>query len=266
MSKYNNKKMIQKTDDDNKMTPKKIKEKRHCINDSQFNYLLNEIDKNESNYIKKFNLYLINSILYYTGIRINECLSLKKCHYQELFKNARFNLFCKKTKSYRVIYMPEDCKKIFLDRFYKTFKSDNVTQNIIINDTKSDTKSDTKNDQIIIENEDDFFNNIHELGICNIHKKPIAMRTAMLWMESYFKKLEEYDNKKNQKDLYGPIYSYHSYRVGYINRILKNNNHNLILTKDLVGHANVSSTEIYLRDMGLDKNDINNIMKNAFNY
>ena len=96
----------------------------------------------------------MNVLLYYTGLRINEILLLNKKNILSLIKFEKLDVYCKKTKDYRTVFLQGEIKNKFLSHF-------NLEKDI------------------------------HELGLVNKHQKKLTFLTAFRWMDKYFDMLEK---------------------------------------------------------------------------
>jgi site-specific recombinase XerD len=206
-----------KTDKISDEKPKKIKKlNRQCIEEEQFNIIINEIKKIEEE-SKRDSLLLLNCILFYSGLRVSEALLLNKDNIIELFEKESFNCYCSKTNDMRKIYL------------YKE------TQTKILN--------------ILNTNYEDFIKNLHEnVFIMTFNNSKLTYHTAFYWMQPIFKILGlKYGDKiLNDPDIKLSQWSFHSYRTNYINQAIRSGI-NINDVSSMVGHNNICTTLKYSR-------------------
>lgn len=216
-----------------KTTKRKDKDKkvlRKCIGKEELQFILKKIDELEKDNVNKFNLKLLNVILYYTGLRLNEALLLNKKNLMEWFDKGKLRVYCKKTKDYRWIYLQETMKNQFLSHF-----------------------DDDKNR---------LFEKIDEKGIVNHLKNKLIERTASRWMDKYFDLLEQ-EFGGSVVGLKGRAWGTHSYRINFINNIIRNAD--LDQASKMIGHKNVTTTLIYFRQKPMNDSEVEHIL-NASNF
>ena len=211
----------------NKKNKKIIHKKvlRKPINKDAFEYLLLKIDELETEDIVKFNKKLLNVILYYTGLRISEVLLLNKKNIVELYNKGKFQAYCKKNKNYRWIYLQKNMKTKFISHF-----------------------------------DSNLFENINRKGIVNRLSNKLILRTATRWMEPYFDMLED-EYGGSVLGLNGKAWGFHSYRVNYINNVIRSGN--IDQARKLIGHKNVETTLIYFRKQPMTEMESVDILENA---
>jgi len=199
-----------------KKTKKKVEKKipRKGIDRDNFKFIIDLIDKNESNNIKKFNLKLLQCLLRYTGLRVNEVLTMSKHDISELLNKGEITIFCSKTKENRWVVLFEKQQKEFL-KFMKC------------------------------ENKDELLDKIDTKGIVNSNLKRVNRQCAFKWSKVYFEKLENKIGGQNTK-FKGSLIGLHSYRIQYINYMLSMGIH-IDIVRELVGHKNNKTTLIYVR-------------------
>ena len=206
---------------------KKKKEKkvlRHSIEKKHFDFLMDKIEELETDEKVKFNIKLMNILMYLTGIRLNECLLLDKKNIEGLLTTGSEKIYCKKTYSYRWIYMKQKMLEIFMSYFKNGFN----------------------------------MNDINEKGIVNKWGNKLTNRTAERWMEKYFKLLtEKYGG--NNPILRGTPWGMHSYRINFINQMIRSQN--IDIAKQMIGHKNVATTCIYYREMEFGDEKLNEIFE-----
>lgn len=230
---YNKKKNI---DNDNKNIEikKRKKEKkilRRPIENEHFDYLMNKINELEKNEILKFNKKLLNCLLFFTGMRTNEALSMDKNNILELINKGEFKIYCKKTYDYRWIYLVGGTKNKFISYF------DNNMDNII--------------------------NNIHTDGLVNQYGRKLLRKQAFNWMNPYFTLLNDTYGGNNIY-LKGNAWGLHSYRVNFINQLVKTSD--VFKASNIIGHKNLQTTLIYLRRTNTNKNEVVEAINKAFNF
>ena len=86
--------------------------KRECIDYDMFKFLIKKIKDHEDDDDKIGKMILLNSLLYYTGLRISEVLLINKKNLIELFEKEKYNAYCPKTKTTRLIYLEERNKSL----------------------------------------------------------------------------------------------------------------------------------------------------------
>jgi len=228
-----NKKIIIDDSNNDNINKKKVnkpnykKVLRKCIEKNHFEFLINEIKKRESNETIKFNMLLLNTILYYTGLRLSEGLILNRLNYIELFEKEKFYAYCKKTKTYKWIKIMKNKQIDFLKIF----------------DVEYDDRQ-------------TFFNKISLNGVVNCWDKPINIRTAHKWMEPYWKIMED-NFGGSVSGVAGSAWGFHSYRINTINQAITIGG--IRAGMIVAGHKNISSTERYFRQFAHDENTLNNI-------
>jgi site-specific recombinase XerD len=213
--------------------PKKVRQrvkrnKRKCIEKHIFEFLLNEIDRNDDCCEKHvvFNKKLLNVMLYYTGLRTNEVLLLCKKDYVRLIKHGKLDVYCKKTGDYRTVFLQGATREKFLSHF----------PNI------------------------DLCEKIHTLGLVNQWNKKLQKRAAERWMYPYFDLLEEKYGGQVAL-LEGRAWGLHSYRVNFINQIIRSAD--LDTASKLIGHKNPSTTLIYFRKLDIKEEVLTGIIDSA---
>lgn len=199
-----------------KKPKKKVKPKipRKGIDKKNFKFIINSIEKNENNEIKKFNLILLHCLLRYTGLRVNEVLNMSKNDIENLLRIEQIEVYCSKTKENRMVVLFKKERKELLD-----FMGE--------------------------KEENDLINKINHLGVVNTDNKKLSTMDAFRWSKPYFIELE---NKLgyNKKDNKGSLIGLHSYRIEYINIVLNMGLH-IDIVAQLLGHKNSRTTLIYVR-------------------
>ena len=207
---------------------KKKKEKRNlrsCINKIVFDFLLDKIytnpDETDENVL--FNKILLNVLLYYTGLRINEVLLLNKKNIMNLINSGRLEVYCKKTQEHRTVFLQGSTRTKFMYHF----------TNINLNDK------------------------INKLGLTNKWNNELTHVTAFRWMTPYFDMLEdEYGGEVAL--LKGRAWGFHSYRVNYINQIIRSAD--IDTAAKIIGHKNIMTTLIYFRKLKTKESVITGII------
>ena len=225
---YNSKK---KENENNKNNEKidKIKKKknkkvlRHPIEKKHFDFLMDKIEELETDEKVKFNKKLMNALMYFTGMRINEALLLDKNNIEELFTGGIYNLYCKKTYSYRFIYMQKDLLDNFMSYFKTGFEVD-------------------------------------DKGLINKWGNKLNFLTAERWMAPYFKLLNEKFGG-NVKILKGNAWGLHSYRINFINQIIRAEN--IDIASRMIGHTSIITTCGYYRKMEIPPEKIREVFRKA---
>lgn len=234
IKKQNNKKNEENNDIIQKKTEKKRKNKRKCLDEEKFYFLIKKIKENENDDIICFNMLLLNSLLFFTGLRISEVMILNKENIQELFDKGKFNAYCKKTNTYRQLFLHNTMKNKFLDIF------------------------DIKEDKI-----DDFYKKINKNGIISKYGNKINMRTCYKWMDPYFKLLL-FKYGGTIDGLFGNPWGFHSYRYNFITDFLIKSKFNVNLTAKAAGHKNPSTTLIYYNSLYNEEDEIINVLNKVF--
>lgn len=198
---------------------------RRCIDKTILDYLLNLIDNNESNDILKFNKKILNIYLYYTGLRINELLYLNKQNLLELYNNGKLNVYCKKTKDYRTVFLKGSLK----DKFHNH-----------LGDLQLD--------------------DMNEVGFINKWGNRLSIRTATEWMDPYWDLLQKHFGGEHEL-LSGRPFGFHSYRVNFINQVVRSSD--LDHACKIIGHKNPLTTMIYFRRLEAKENEVVDILDNA---
>ena len=227
----------------NKKNKKIIHKKvlRKPINKDIFDYLLLKIDELETEDIVKFNKKLLNVILYYTGLRISEVLLLNKKNIIELAyiiyniigtkENSKLTVKKIKTNTQKICVC---CRWIYLQKNMKT--------------------------KFISHFDSNLFENINRKGIVNRLSNKLILRTATRWMEPYFDMLED-EYGGSVLGLNGKAWGFHSYRVNYINNVIRSGN--IDQARKLIGHKNVETTLIYFRKQPMTEIESVDILENA---
>lgn len=225
---YNKKKNIEKdikTKDvnENKVNKKKNKKVlRQPIEKKHFDFLMDKMEELETDEKIKFNIKLLNILLYLSGMRLNECLLLDKKNIENLLTTGSEKIYCKKTYTYRRIYIRPNMLETFMSNFKNGFN----------------------------------INNINEKGLVNKWGNKLTNRTSEIWMEKYFKLLtEKYGG--NVSILKGTPWCMHSYRVNFINQMIRTQN--IDIAKQMIGHKNVATTLAYYREMEIDDKKLDEI-------
>jgi site-specific recombinase XerD len=195
-----------KTDQNKKRQKRNL---RQCINKEIFDHLLNLIDITEINEHVKFNMKLLNLLLYYTGLRISEVLLLNKLNILELVNNGKLNVYCKKTNDFRTVFLMGQHK----EKFKKHLGDMNL-------------------------------NDMHTKGIVNQYNNKLTERTAENWMNNYWDLLVNHFGGKTDT-LKGRTFSFHSYRVNFINEVVRSSD--LDKACKIIGHKDPCTTLIYFR-------------------
>lgn len=199
-----------------KKPKKKVEKKipRKGIDKKNFKFIINSIEKNEINEIKKFNLMLLHCLLRYTGLRVNEVLNMTKNDIETLLRIEQIEVFCSKTKENRLVVLFKKERKELIN-----FMGEN--------------------------DENDLINKINHLGIVNSDNKKLSTMDAFRWSKPYFLELENKLGGNNSK-FKGSLIGLHSYRIEYINIVLKMGLH-IDIVAQLLGHKNTKTTLIYVR-------------------
>ena len=224
---YNNNYYFNKRDIAEKKPKKKPVKKilRQSIERKHFDFLMDQIEKRELDEKMRFNKKLLNVLMYFTGLRLNEVLLLNKEDLEELIRDGRLKVYCSKTKEDRKVYIQKSCKKIFLSYF-----------------------------------KDGLYDKIHKNGIVNQFDRKATTRNAHYWMNKYWTTMEEKYPKKN-KSVPGREWGMHSYRVNFINQIIRSTN--IDKAASMIGHKNILTTLIYYRKMGTTEEEYVDIMERA---
>lgn len=221
-------------DNENKTAKTKQKKvKRECIEKVQYDFLIKEIKEHITDDNKKFNLLLVISILFYTGLRISEVIALNKTQILELFTKEELNVYCSKSNENRTIYL---------------FKE---TQTKMLNDIFN-----IKNDE--------FFNKIDEKGFISSYNNKLTERTISHWMRPFFDKLGEKfgDKRNNDNKIKGSQWSFHSFRTNLINHFIRNGI-NINDVSKLIGHSDIKTTFEYYRNKKPTKIEVYEIYKKS---
>lgn len=197
-----------------KKPKKKVEKKipRRGIDLKDFKTIIQSINKNETNEIKKFNLLLLHNLLRYTGLRVNEVLNLSKNDIERLFKQEQINVYCSKTKEERLVVLFKNERKEFL----KFMNELNI---------------------------DDLLEKINHSGVVNTENNKLSFTDAFRWSKPYYLELEEKLGGVKNK---GCLIGHHSYRIEYINFVLNMGLH-IDVVAQLIGHKNLQTTLIYVR-------------------
>lgn len=165
---------------------------RKCIGKDEFKFLLNKIDECEKDPVNQFSLKLLNVILYYTGLRLNEALSLTQKNVKELMEKGKLRVYCKKTKDYRWLYLHEDMRNSFLSHFEdgKTYERMDDKEGIVCNSKK------------------------------RMVQRKLTEREAARLMDPYFDILEQ-EFGGSVAGLNGRAWGTHSYRINFINNVIR---------------------------------------------
>lgn len=199
-----------------KKPKKKVEKKiqRKGIDKKNFKFIINSIEKNEDNENKKFNLLLLHCLLRYTGLRVNEVLSMSKNDIENLLRIEQIEVYCSKTKENRMVVLFKKERKELLD-----FMGE--------------------------KEENDLINKINHLGVVNSENKKLSTMDAFRWSKPYFLEIENKLGCNNSK-LKGSLIGLHSYRIEYINIVLNMGLH-IDIVAQLLGHKNSRTTLIYVR-------------------
>ena len=103
--------------------PKRIKEN---INEQEFKKLIYFANGDESLRVDtRINLLRTFTILFYTGLRVNEIQSLKISHIQELIEKESVIVYLSKTNSERKLYLTDNFKKALVKLFDFSIEDNN---------------------------------------------------------------------------------------------------------------------------------------------
>ena len=120
-------------------TPKRIKE---SITEVEYKKLINAVRGDESlRPNTKDNLLRVFTILYFTGLRLNELQELRLQHIKELLDNSETKLILPKTKSERKLFAGDEFKKQLKKLF--VFDSDTDIQIKVISKGSSQSKKES---------------------------------------------------------------------------------------------------------------------------
>lgn len=111
---------------------KAVKRIKESIGKDEYKKLLHFINNDKS--IKdssRVNLLRAFTVLYYTGMRINELQKMKLFHIQELLENGECKVELPKTKTERKLFASREFKKELKPLFYDELQSDNLDKRII---------------------------------------------------------------------------------------------------------------------------------------
>lgn len=213
-----------------KKPKKKVEKKipRRGIDLKDFKTIIQSINKNETNEIKKFNLLLLHNLLRYTGLRVNEVLNLSKNDIERLFKQEQINVYCSKTKDDRLVVLFKNEKNEFL----KFMNESNI---------------------------DDLLDKINHSGVVNTENKKLSFTDAFRWSKPYYIELEKKLGGVNEK-FKGCLIGHHSYRIEYINFVLNKGLH-IDIVAQLIGHKNLHTTLIYVRKQKPLLKDLKNVFE-----
>jgi len=126
------------------MKTKKIKRIKENITEVEFKKLMASVRGDESIRANtKSNLLRTFTILYYTGMRLNELQDLRIYHIKELLENETVKITLQKTSSERKLYLTKEFKKQLLKIF--DFEIEDTTNRVI-------SKGANKNKQTAINN------------------------------------------------------------------------------------------------------------------
>lgn len=207
---------------------KKKKEKRNlrsCLEKDIFEFLLNEINDHETNSDALYNITLLNVLLYYTGLRVSEVLILNKIDILSLYNRGKLDVYCKKTKDHRTVFL----QGLHKEKFTKHLNGLDL-------------------------------NAMNKFGISGRYGNKVNQRTVNYWMEYYWDKLEEtYGGRV--AGLKGRPWGFHSYRVNFINQIVRSGD--LDKASKVIGHKNPCTTLIYFRKLKNKEEDTVNMINNA---
>ena len=209
-----------------KINRQKNKTKRHAMEKRHFDFLMEEINNTEKIGILKFNKKLLFTLLYFTGMRLCEAISLNKNAIKAYIHDGILEIYCRKTKSYRFIYLSDITRNKFMS-YFNPFTLD------------------------------EFIEHIHDDGIISKYKHKVSIRTAERWFEQYTPKLyQRFGGDKSRKE-----WGTHSFRTNYINQIIRAGD--IDKAQKVVGHKNVNTTLIYYRNLRIDDHEIMAIIDKA---
>ena len=156
---------------------------------------------------KQVNLIGLCVLLYVTGCRINEVLSLDGKQIQQLVSGAEMRVFISKTNNSRVLFLP-DAYQALVRELAPGLRKD-----------------------------------VAELGFVNTEGNKLTYRLVEKWMRPSLGRLHDEavsQNRLPQSRVVGRLLGTHSFRVGCINRML--NHFSLPEVANLVGHSNYATT------------------------
>src|SRR5574344_1011667 len=95
-----------------KSKDKKLKRIKESINELEYKKLINAVRGDETlRASSKDNLLRTFTILYFTGLRVNELQEMNLLHIKELIDNGETKLMLPKTKSERKLFAGDEFKK-----------------------------------------------------------------------------------------------------------------------------------------------------------
>lgn len=118
---------------------KAVKRIKESIGKDEYKKLLHFINNDKS--IKdssRVNLLRAFTVLYYTGMRLNELQQMRISHIQELLENGECKIDLPKTSTQRKLFASREFKKELKPLFYDELQSDDIDRRII---TKKSTNS-----------------------------------------------------------------------------------------------------------------------------
>ena len=122
---------------------KKIKRIKENITQIEYKKLLDAVRGNDNlRDNTKLNLLRTYTILYYTGIRLNEIQTLRIIDIKNLIKNGELKILTSKTKSERKIFVSINFKKDLLKVF--DFKIENENNLIIVKGSNKNKQTSIK--------------------------------------------------------------------------------------------------------------------------
>lgn len=202
-----------------KKYPKKI-----WIEKQDFEDLLKIVDETyEIGSIQWFNLKLLYYMLYWSGLRISECLDLSHKQIIDFLNGQSIQVIISKTKNTRSLL---NTKTI-----YEKFQYFRENQHLIA-----------------------------DVGFSNSYGRKLTFRQAQKWSYPCMYKLEmkKFGKVDNPSKL---LVTLHSFRCSFINRLLRSNVA-LPDVSMIVNHKNISTTMTYLRSYP-DVQRFNNVLNNV---
>lgn len=176
--------------------------------------------------IKRIQLRLIYSLLFYSGIRINETRLITYEQFQHLIQTGEINIIHQKTRTCKIHLIPNEGRKHFQQMAEEINFLFKTNQFLYLGSTSRNKEK--------------------------TYTEENYLRTVNLDLNSICKEHNIFHNFKS-----------HSFRTGFITKLLKTTS--VQETAQIIGHSSIDSTMSYYR-YTINSEAIQEIFKTAFNY
>lgn len=199
---------------------------RQAIHEKELHYILaygqkererraKEVCCDQKAWVWYNNYVLLCILLYTTGLRINEALSLTADQIRDVARRDKVIVHTKKTESTREIKLSAKERQLWIHHVDKAF-----------------------------------LDNLPDHGISNADGAPLSIRTASHWLADVCKQLHHKFLRKKTTNLPGCAFSSHSFRIGFVTRTAQGLS--VLDAQTRVGHRSLQTTMRYCRTGDID--------------